>query len=313
MANVLGTLFGNIASAIREKTGDTGTMKPAEFPDKIKEIEVGGGVTVTEFLANTAFTTEYLPEFGVFTYLAPIEEATMQAWVENKHPVTVVYDGVEYELTPQAVIGPDGTEGVCAGNLSAFGGTGNGEPFAVVPWYVGSTPCFLIGSAVDTAPAEHTIRIYQEVSNEGGGDEWVCASGTLAAIGQGNMATVTHGLGVVPDIIYVICNASGTMPKGGSGSRIMCGCLFSDKLLGETGADNKNFGYVYLYNVDYNKCMIGSASAGLEGNTSAYWAIACDINSQTMTLGTNNAPLFTDMPYSWVAYARKSSSASGNQ
>ena len=43
MANVLGTLFGNIASAIREKTGETGTMKPAEFPDKIKEIEVGGG------------------------------------------------------------------------------------------------------------------------------------------------------------------------------------------------------------------------------------------------------------------------------
>jgi hypothetical protein len=43
MANVLGTLFGNIASAIREKTGETGTMKPAEFPDKIKEIEVGNG------------------------------------------------------------------------------------------------------------------------------------------------------------------------------------------------------------------------------------------------------------------------------
>ena len=312
MANVLGTLFGNIASAIREKTGDTGTMKPAEFPDKIKEIEVGG-TQINEFLANTAFTTEYLPEFGVFTYLAPIEEATMQAWVENKHPVTVVYDGVEYELTPQAVIGPDGTEGVCAGNLSAFGGTGNGEPFAVVPWYVDGTSCFLIGSAVDTAPAEHTIRIYQEVSNEGGGDEWVCASGTLAAIGQGNMATVTHGLGVVPDIIYVICNASGTMPKGGSGSRVMCGCLFSNKLLGETGSDNKKYGYVYLYNVDSNKCMMGSASAGLEGNTSAYWSIACDINSQTMTLGTNNAPLFTDMPYSWVAYARKSSSASGNQ
>ena len=43
MANALGTLFQNIASAIRAKTGETGTMKPAEFPDKIAAIETGGG------------------------------------------------------------------------------------------------------------------------------------------------------------------------------------------------------------------------------------------------------------------------------
>lgn len=95
------------------------------------------------------------------------------------------------------------------------------------------------------------------------------------------------------------------MPNGGSGTRIMCGCLFSDKLLGETGADNKKYGYVYLYNVDSNKCMMGTATAGLEGNTSDYWSIVCDINSQTMTLGTNTTPLFTDMSYLWVAYARE--------
>lgn len=38
MANVLGDLFGSIASAIREKTGDTGTIKPSQFPDKIHSI-----------------------------------------------------------------------------------------------------------------------------------------------------------------------------------------------------------------------------------------------------------------------------------
>lgn len=43
MANALGTLFGDIANAIREKTGETGTMKPAEFPEKISGIETGGG------------------------------------------------------------------------------------------------------------------------------------------------------------------------------------------------------------------------------------------------------------------------------
>lgn len=46
MANVLGTLFGEIASAIREKTGDTDTMKPAAFPEKILGIEAGSSADV---------------------------------------------------------------------------------------------------------------------------------------------------------------------------------------------------------------------------------------------------------------------------
>lgn len=41
MANVLGELFSDIAQAIRGKTGDTATMKPAEFPAKIMSISQG--------------------------------------------------------------------------------------------------------------------------------------------------------------------------------------------------------------------------------------------------------------------------------
>lgn len=41
MVNVLGTLFSDIATAIRNKTGDTATMKPAEFPAKIDSIVTG--------------------------------------------------------------------------------------------------------------------------------------------------------------------------------------------------------------------------------------------------------------------------------
>lgn len=43
MANVLSTLFGDIANAIREKTGDTATIAPANFPTEIGKIEVGSG------------------------------------------------------------------------------------------------------------------------------------------------------------------------------------------------------------------------------------------------------------------------------
>ena len=46
MANVLGTLFGDIADAIRAKSGESGTMKPAEFPAKIAAIPAGGGGSV---------------------------------------------------------------------------------------------------------------------------------------------------------------------------------------------------------------------------------------------------------------------------
>lgn len=37
--SALGNLFSDIAGAIREKTGETGTMKPAQFPEKILGIE----------------------------------------------------------------------------------------------------------------------------------------------------------------------------------------------------------------------------------------------------------------------------------
>lgn len=55
MANVLGELFENIASAIREKTGEADTMKPAQFPEKILGIEAGGSGTVgnIKFQAKT--------------------------------------------------------------------------------------------------------------------------------------------------------------------------------------------------------------------------------------------------------------------
>ncbi len=48
MANVLGELFSDIAAAIRGKTGETGSMKPIEFPDKIAAIEAGSGEDDTE-------------------------------------------------------------------------------------------------------------------------------------------------------------------------------------------------------------------------------------------------------------------------
>lgn len=61
MANALGGLFSEIAGAIREKTGEVGTMKPAKFPEKIKAISTvkNQDKTITEngtYSADNGYT-----------------------------------------------------------------------------------------------------------------------------------------------------------------------------------------------------------------------------------------------------------------
>ena len=84
MANALGTLFGDIAAAIREKTGDTATMKPAEFPSKISGIEVGGGSGGGSLPAGVHYTPTPLKAPNVYS----------QAWY--------VWNGVRYAFTNAA-------------------------------------------------------------------------------------------------------------------------------------------------------------------------------------------------------------------
>ncbi|MBR5187994.1 MAG: hypothetical protein IKW18_05935, partial [Clostridia bacterium] len=50
MANVLAELFQNTANAIREKTGEAGKIKPLEFPEKIRSIQMGTGGTAPNLI-----------------------------------------------------------------------------------------------------------------------------------------------------------------------------------------------------------------------------------------------------------------------
>lgn len=50
--SALSKLFQDTANAIRGKTGETGTMKPAEFPAKINAIEIGGSAEDVEAINN---------------------------------------------------------------------------------------------------------------------------------------------------------------------------------------------------------------------------------------------------------------------
>lgn len=106
MANELRTLFQDIADAIKDKTGSTDTMKPAEFPSKIAEIEVGGGDgAVVEKDINffdydgTLLYSYTIAEANALTELPPLPEQEgliCQGWnysiedvKESTYPMTI--------------------------------------------------------------------------------------------------------------------------------------------------------------------------------------------------------------------------------
>ena len=185
-----------LCNAIRAKTGKIETLKSSDIAPEVAAIVTGGCTQTTEFLPTTTFTNDVFDEFGLYVYFIPLEAAAMAAWVENTEPVTVVYDGEEYKVTPQVMTSADGSVGACIGNLSAFGGTGNNEPFAIIPWNVDDVNGLLVGSIEDQVETQHTIRIYQEAipSFSLVSGQFECKSG---------VQVVDHGCGEVPDIIVV--------------------------------------------------------------------------------------------------------------
>lgn len=108
--NVLGTLFGDIADAIRAKTGDTATMKPNEFPTKISEIEVGSG--------GGGETTDVIPQkeyFPLQTITPSYDETYMQQYTFDLEfdgvkgePLSKIYEGMIFLVWLDGVLYPCG-------------------------------------------------------------------------------------------------------------------------------------------------------------------------------------------------------------
>lgn len=128
-----------------------------------------------EFVAETKETSELVTmgEVSAFCNTLPLSAEQYELWFQNRRSVTVRYDNVEHILEPQ-LLDPfgSGEDGVGVGNLEGFGGTGNGESFAMAGMYsqvVGSGAInyyILCASLVDTEPTEHTIAIYLQVETQ---------------------------------------------------------------------------------------------------------------------------------------------------
>ena len=122
MANVLAELFQNTANAIREKTGESGTMKPAEFPEKIRSITGGGGGSASAKLIPLTVTENgvYEPPTGEFevgkSYKMKdsYDTETLQALYEKS--IQVTEDGTEalLQATASGTIGIINLEGMYA-------------------------------------------------------------------------------------------------------------------------------------------------------------------------------------------------------
>lgn len=142
MANALRELFGNIATAIRDKTGSAETMTPAEFPEKIGEIQVN-------------------------TYEAV--ETTVELDFSEGDMVVVPEEGKLFEevniLTPENLIPENIAEGVDIAGVIGTLAVGSNVKIAVVTSAYGATtvahnlgviPDVIIGAPISAVTAGST-------------------------------------------------------------------------------------------------------------------------------------------------------------
>lgn len=162
MANVLGELFSEIANAIREKTGDTATMKPAEFPAKISSITVGGSSEVAVVAEK-----EYLfaKNNGAYYSMPNIDSNLVAFELVADKEYRVMWDGTSYTCTALRSKDP---AGVLIGNPAMLGvPMDTGEPFLIGVMDDGTPAIVTTDGAGDTTT--HTVGVYTEGSGGGGG------------------------------------------------------------------------------------------------------------------------------------------------
>ena len=134
--NVLGTLFGDIANAIRTKTGDKATMKPMDFPTKILGIEGGGrniivnSGRITPTADKQIHTIEH--GLGVVPDLIIVSIGTAIAEEEMANYYSTIYGGFAFssaflEKIPYDIRGSFGSWWSWIGGSFGFVDVGNPE------------------------------------------------------------------------------------------------------------------------------------------------------------------------------------------
>ncbi len=111
--------------------------------------------------------TTALTNLGVYALSILTTEEMFWAWQDGINDnVFVEFDGNTYECAPQRLAAMD--NGMAVGNCTAFGGTGNNEPFIVTimpdtDQNGNATGAYYwaVAALTDTASTEHTVEVYQ--------------------------------------------------------------------------------------------------------------------------------------------------------
>ena len=156
MANALGNLFSDIAKAIRDKSGEGGSMKPMDFPAKIAAISTGsveaGSVKMTRdfFKGNGGVVTvEHglgeMPDIVVaYACYVPEGITPIMSMGFSQRLLDALGEGA---YAPSTCFGPGGMANFSNSNGMHGAAYGVGDDFGVVR-YVSSTT-FQFGSTVE--------------------------------------------------------------------------------------------------------------------------------------------------------------------
>ena len=280
MANVLGELFGDIAKAIRNKTGETNTMKPNEFPQKINGIIVGQGDTI--LLEEQELSFGFNSNYNVYsTYINPapftlvIGETYHVKWGEDEFTCVAMDGSAVAENT------------VLIGNGSAFELAGNGEPFLIV-----CDPSFAVDfiSLTDTEPTTRMVKVWQESTKR----TFKYTQGYFNSA-EGGINTIEHKMGRVPDIIVVYVQE---IPQN---SWLVISVGYSQAMMNSFEGD----AIAPTSFIVYDANLVTNITHGME--TTSEWAeksgAVRNVDSSTFTVGGNVEYGFMPMGSRWNWFA----------
>ena len=188
-----------IGEAIRLKTGKSGLLTLDQMPFEIEGI-TGGGATIEEIIPEQELTFTQDPSSGGYVMTGHNLFNVTSIALGKKYKVVWGSDEFSCTAVEGLYLGQYPMIGI--GNPYAIGGENNNMPFAI--GYItipddGDSQYACIIASLDGS-ASKRVRVYQDVSNE---KEVRYTSGTFTPTADKTVHTISHGLGVVPDLIIV--------------------------------------------------------------------------------------------------------------
>lgn len=291
MANVLSELFGKIAEAIRDMNPNAGTMKPAEFPEKILDIPSGAGDSdAPSGPALRMATGEFSPDTAE-TVLSVSGQPFMQ------HPTYADY--YYWEESPAAFTLTEDT--TYAVNFSGVYRNLVAEKRSLVG---GVKDCIALGNTdlLTGGDGESFLILYSETDNKTVVFSKYRSPENIVGIihPTPTKVTIEHGLGAVPDFVLVYYNSVDLIGNN-VGYPTQTTAVWGLK---STFSEYSDILSAYSgYGVSGKKSTYGLDNMDYSGRNSGY--IYCD-DDNTFTLGDVsddmvNGNLMANQTYRWIA------------